>query len=184
MNIFQKIIKFIVTASIPTFKFEDDKLHFKIKSDEFYEYDLGEYNIKTRHDPFVVEAYTLDSKDIFLEYIKLDNNAQWNGLSLSLFETFFKEKLKIDDLEVIEKKEHGHYTFKTYKLNNSFNIHLVFISTVSLDIMILDTKGYLYKNLLFRLDDNYKYKFDKEEKGDINFNISMVKENSIKGFFN
>ena len=183
MGFLQKIAKFIATASIPTYKFEDNKLHFKVKSDEFYDYDLGEYNIKTRHDPFVLEAYTLDSKDIFIEYIRLDHSAQWNGLSLSFFETFFKEKLKIKEFEIIEKKEYGHYTFKTYKINDSFNIHMIFISTVVSDIMILDTKGNLYKNLIFRLDGNYEYKFENDEKGDINFNISMVKENSIRGFF-
>lgn len=183
MSFFDKILKFIAKASIPTYKFEDDKLYFKVKSEEYYEYDLIEYDIKTRHDPFIMEAYTLTTKNIFLEYIKIEHNTQWNGQALSLFESFFVEKLNIKDFEVIEKKDIEHYTFKTYKINESFVIHMIAIYTVISDVIILDTKGDLYKNLLFRLDGNYQYKFDKEEKGDINFNISMVKDNCFKGFF-
>ncbi len=184
MGFFSKIVKFIATASIPIYKFEDNKLIFKITADEFFEYELFEYEIKTRHDSYVIEAYTLNNQDIFLEYIKLDSNSQWNGQALSLYETFFKEKLNIKEFETIEKKEINNYTFKIFKVNDSFILHLIYIYTVNSDIIILDTKGKLYKGLLSRLDKFYKYNFPKEEKGDINFNISMVKENSLKGFFN
>jgi hypothetical protein len=184
MGFFNKIINFLATASIPTFKFDDNKLIFKVKAEEFYSYDLENYEIKTRHDSYVLEAYTLSTEDIFLEYIRLDNNSTWNGQALSLFEGFLKEKLNIKEFETLEKKEINTYTFKTYKINNSFIIHMVYIYSVNTDIIILDTKGNLYKNLLFRLDGNYVYKFDDEEKGDVNFNISMVKENTIRSFFN
>jgi len=182
MGFFTKVLKFIAKASIPTYKFDDNKLYFKVKSEEFYEYELGEYDIKTRHDPFVLEAYTLGNKDIFIEYIKIDNNSQWIGHALSLYEGFFKEKLVIKSMDTIEKKEIGQYVFKTYKINDSFVLHLIYIYTAVLDVIILDTKGELYKQLLFRLDGNYEYKFDNEEKGDVNFNISMVKENCIRNF--
>ena len=184
MGFFNKIAKFIASASIPTYKFEDNKLIFKVKAEEFYEYDLSNYEIKTRHDSYVIEAYTLNNQDIFLEYIRLDNTTTWNGQALSLYESFFKEKLNIKEFNTMEKKELGNYVFKTYKINDSFVLHMIYIYTTNSDIIILDTKGNLYKNLLFRLDGKYEYKFENEEKGDINFNISLVKENSLKGFFN
>ena len=184
MGFFKNIVKFIKTASIPTYKFEDNMLIFKIKAEEFYQYNLENYEMKTRHDSYVLEAYTLHNKDIFLEYIRLDNNSQWNGQALSLYEGFMKEKLKIKDIQTIEKKEINSYTFKTYKINNSFILHMIYIYTAVSDIIILDTKGELYKNLLSKLDNDYLYKFENEEKGEINFNISMVKENTIRGFFN
>lgn len=184
MNFFKKIVKFIKAASIPTYKFEDNKLIFKVKAEEFYSYELGEYEIKTRHDSYVLDAYTLNTQDIFLEYIRLDSNSSWNGQALSLYEGFLKEKLNFKEFEVIEKKAIANYTFKTYKIDDSFILHMIYLSSVVSDIIILDTKGNLYKNLLFRLDGHYEYKFEKEQKGDINFNISIVKENTIKGFFN
>ncbi len=184
MGIFQKVLNFIAKASIPIFKFENDHLFFKLRNDEFYQYKLENYDIKTRHDPFVIEAYTLNTDNIFLEFIRSDENISWNGQALSLYEDFFKEKLNISKLETIEKKEIGHYTFKTKRVDDSFVLHFIYIYMVYTDIIIVDMKGELYKNLLFRLDGNYLYKFDKEEKGKVNFNISLVKENCIRSFFN
>lgn len=183
MGLLTKIVNFIAKASIPTFKFENNQLHFKLKNDEFYEYDLVSYEIKTRHDSYILEAYTLYTEDIFLEYIRLDPSAAWRAQPLSLYEGFFKEKLAIKEFLVVEKKEIGNYTFKIYKIEDSFVFHMIYISTAISDIMIIDTKGELYKNLLFRLDGKYIYKYEDEEKGSINFNISMVKENAIRGFF-
>lgn len=182
MGFFDKVLKFIATAAIPTYKFEDDKLHFKVKTEEFYEYDLGYFDMKTRHDTFVLEAYTLRTDDIFLEFIRIDNNTQWESHALSLYESFFKEKLLIKSMDVIEKIVIDHYTFKTYKINDSFVLHLIHIYTAVSDIIIVDTKGELYKQILFRLDGKYEYKFDNEEKGEVNFNISMIKENCIRNF--
>lgn len=184
MGFFEKIVKFIASASTPIYKFEDNKLIFKINKEEFFEYDLDDYEIKTRHDSYVSEAYTLNNEDIFLEYIRLDHNSTWNGQALSLYENFFKEKLNIKEFEIIEKKEIENYTFKTYKINDSFVLHLIYVYAVNSDMILIDTKGDLYKSLLLKLNKQYEYRFEKEEKGDINFNISMVKENSLKGFFN
>lgn len=183
MGFFQKIANFIAKASIPTFKFENNQLSFKLKNEEFYNYDINNYEIKTRHDSYVLEAYTLFTQDIFLEYIRLDSSAAWRGQALSLYEGFFKIKLQIKDLSVIEKKEIGNYTFKIYKVDENFILHMIYVSTAISDIMIVDTKGELYKNLLFRLDGKYIYKYENEEKGSVNFNISMVKENAIRRFF-
>ncbi len=184
MGIFQKVLNFIARASIPIFKFENNYLFFKLKNDEFYKYELKKYDVKTRHDPFILEAYTLNTKDIFLEYIRVDQNTFWNGQAFSLYEDFFKEKLDISSFETIEKKEVENYTFETKRVNESFVLHMIYIYMVNIDIIIVDMKGELYKNLLFRLDRNYLYKFNEEEKGEVNFNISLVKENCTRSFFN
>lgn len=184
MGIFKKVLDFIAKASIPLFKFENNHLSFKVKNDEFYEYELINYDIKTRHDPFVLEAYTLENDEIFLEYIRTDNHTRWNGETLSLYEGLFKEKLNIDELETIEKKVIGNYTFKTKRVDDSFVLHMIHIYMVNIDIIIVDMKGNLYKNLLFRLDGKYLYKYDNEEKGSVNFNLSLVKENCFRSFFN
>lgn len=184
MGLLNTIIQFIAKASIPTFKFENNSLFFKLKNDDFYEYELDDYEIKTRHDPYVLEAYTLQTSTLFLEAIRTDSNTSWNGQALSLYEGFFKEKLHLRMMETIEKKEIGNYTFKVYKLDESFIVHMIYISFGMNEILILDTQGELYKNVLFRLDGKYIYKFQKEEKGNVNFNISLVKENCLRGFFN
>jgi hypothetical protein len=69
-----------------------------------------------------------------------------------------------------------------FKVDDSFVLHIVYIYTAVSDIIIVDMKGELYQNLLSRLDDSYEYKFNDEEKGFVNFNISMIKENNIQNF--
>lgn len=182
MSFFKKIANMIAKASLPTFKFEDNKIHFKLKNDDYFIYDLGEYEIKTRHDSYVLEAYTLITNNIFLEYVRLDNNASWRGQSLSIYEGFLKEKLNIKKLEIIENKEINNYTFKVCKIDESFIFHIVYTYTSVSDIIIIDTSGKLYKDLLHRLDGHYIYGYENEEKGSVNFNISIVKENCIRNY--
>lgn len=170
--------------SRPVFSFVDNQLQFKINSDFFFKYTLEDYDVKTRHDPYIFEAYTLHNEDIFLEYIKDDFNTNWNGQALSLYEGFFKEKLRIYSWEVLESIDIDPYTFKTIKINNNFVLHIVYVYDISTNVIIIDTKGDLYKNLHVCLNANYEYKFANDLKGEINFNISLVKENSIKGFIN
>ncbi len=184
MGFFNKVFKFIANASMPTYKFENNQIAFKTNTENYLEYDLGNYDMKTRHDPFVFEAYTISNEELFLEYVKTDNNTSWNGQAVSLYEDFFKSKLKLNSFETLEKKELGNYIFKVKKVNENFVLHLIYIWTVSTNIFIVDMKGNLYKKLLSELDSNYEYNFEKEEKASVNFNISIVKDNCLQGFFN
>ncbi len=184
MGFFQKIISSISKMSSPIFLFDEHnvQLSFKLQNDDRYLYNLEPYEIKTRHDSYVIHAYTLKTSSIYLEYINLDSLSSWNGLSRGFYTKLLKEKLKIN-LELLERVEIGNYEFSTYKVDGQFILHLIFIWEVNKDIFILDTKGKLYKELLQSLKKSYVYSFDDEEKGAINFDISLVKENSIRQFF-
>lgn len=184
MGFFKKIMKSILQASIPPFVFENNQLNFHLSNEDTISYDLGTYDLKTRHDPYSFEAYTLKNSDIHLEYIKLDINASWNGLSRSFYESLLKEKLKLKSMDVLKREEFGHFEFTTYKINDSFILHLIFIWEVQKDIFIIDTKGELFKDLLTHLKDDYVYEYDNEEKGSINFDISLVKNNAFHSYFN
>lgn len=181
MGFFDKIIKTIVSASRPVYKFENNQIHFKI-NDDYISHDLNNYDMKTRHDSYVQQAYTINNEDIFLEYIKLDMNSSWFGEPLSVYEGFFKEKLAIRTLQTLENKEISNYVFQTKKVNDSFVLHFINIYSSDSNAIIVDTKGELYKKLLSCLDSSYEYKFEDEEKGSVNFNISIVKENAIRGY--
>lgn len=184
MGIFQKIIRAIAHASMPIYKFENNAISFKTDTEEYFEYELKDYDMKTRHDPFVVDAYTINNDEIFLEYVKTDTNTAWNGQALSMYEDFFKEKLQIKEFETLEKEEVSNYTFKVKKVDDVFILHIIYIWAVNTDVFIIDMKGDLYKKLLSEFELDYKYRFEEEEKGHVNFNISLVKENCLKGFFN
>ena len=115
MGIFQKIISAIANASMPIYKFENNSIAFKTDQEEYIYYELDNYDVKTRHDPFVVEAYTINNDEIFLEYVKTDTSTIWNGQALSMYEDFFKQKLQIKEFETLESKNILNYTFKVKK---------------------------------------------------------------------
>lgn len=184
MGIFQKIISAIANASMPIYKFENNQIAFKTDSEEYVYHDLDVYDMKTRHDPFVVDAYTINNDEIFLEYVKTDTNTTWNGQALSMYEDFFKQKLQIKEFETLESKDISNYTFKVKKVDDAFVLHIIYIWAANTDVFIVDMKGNLYKKLLSEFEKEYTYSFDEKEKGNVNFNISLVKENCIQGFFN
>lgn len=182
MGLIKNLINKFIKLSRPVFSFVDNQLQFKINSDFFFKYNIDNFDVKTRHDSYILEAYTLHNENIFLEYIKGDHNTNWNGEPLSLYEGFFKDKLRISSLEVIEKVEVDPYTFKVFKVDDNFILHLIYIYDVSTNVIIIDSKGDLYKSLIRCFKSDYKYRFEMEEKGSINYNISIVKENSLKGY--
>lgn len=185
MGFFKNILKSLTKISRPIFSFYADttQLSFKLLDDKNYLYDLKSYEMKTRHDSYVLEAYTLKTNDIYLEFIDLDIVCSWNGQARSLYENLLKTKLNIN-LEVSERVEYKHYEFTTYQIDNDFILHLIYIWEGNKNIFILDSKGELYKNLSSSLNKNYTYSFDKFDKLSISFDISIVKENSIKQYFN
>lgn len=184
MGFFTKIINAIKKASIPSFIFENNQLVFHVRHNKTIVYDLGTYDLKTRHDPYVFEAYTLHNSDIYLEYIKLDSNATWNGFSRGFYESMMKENLKLKSLEVLKRQEHKNFEFSTYKVDESFILHLIFIWGAQQDIFLIDTKGKLFTTLMKAVDKTYEYPYASEEKGSVNFDISLVKNNAFKSYFN
>lgn len=183
MGFFKNIVDYIVKNSIPMYRFENNSLCFKLPDGNFYEYPVEDYDIKTRHDPYIIHAYTLKTKELFLEHIKNDQSTQWNGQALSLYKGFLRDKLKIKELNLLEKKEIGNYTFKIYEIDESFIIHIIYIFGSSSDTIIIDAKGSLYKGLRQKIEPLYEYKYEQKEKGEINFDISIVKENNLGGYF-
>lgn len=183
MNFLKKIFSTIAKASKPKFVVDSNNLNFLLDSNEYFSYEIDNYNSRTRHSPYVSEAYTLSNNEIFIEAVKLQIDASWNGHARSVYEGFFKEELKINKMEILKRDEFGSYEFTTYKINDSFIIHLIYIWSAKKNIFIFDAKGKLFTALLKELNKDYEYKYDSLEKGEINFDISIVKVNSFKSYF-
>ena len=171
-------------VSMPTFSLENDQLQFVLDNDKTVRYDLNQYDMKTRHDPYSFDSYTLRNSDIHLEYIHRDHNTDWNGFSRGFYESLLKEKLKLKSLESIKREEFGNFEFSTYRVNDSFIIHLIFIWETHKDIFIVDTKGKLFSSLMSALKQDYEYEYKDQEKGSVNFDISLVKNNAFNSYFN
>lgn len=177
-NVFKKITK----LSRPYFYLEENQIKFKIDSDVFYDYPIDNIEIKTRHDSYVLDAYTLSNDDIHLEYIHTDTDVSWNGLAIGYFINLLKSNLKIKEMELLEKKEFPHYEFLTYKIDNSYILNIIYIYEVNKEIFIVDKKSNLYTDLLKNFEKSYTYNYSKN-KTKLNFNISLVRNNAIFNYF-
>ena len=183
-DIFKSVIKKITKLSRPNFSLIENQLVFKIDSDNFYKYPLDNIEIKTRHDSYIFDAYTLNSDNLYLEYIHLDNEAQWISSPLHNFVELMKSSLKIKNLEKIEDIEFEHYTFLTYEVDDEYILNLIYIYEMDKDIFIIDFKSDLYINLIKNFKNNYVFRFQRNsEISSLPLNFSLVKSNATKNYF-
>jgi hypothetical protein len=183
MGFFNKIFNYIAKASRPIFKYENDKLKFLLNSDEYFDFTISDLIKKTRHSSHTLDAYTLLNNDIFLESVILNSNSTWSGQARSLYENFLKSELKLKSLNILNREDIGNYEFTTYKVNDSFILHLIYIWNSNQNIFIIDTNGKLFSTLLSQLKENYSYKYQDELKSEINFDISIVKSDILGEYF-
>ncbi len=181
---FKSLFKTIKKLSRPYFNLEENELKFKIDSDNFYKFPVLNMETKTRYDSYVLEAYTLKADNIHVEYIHTDNDVSWNGQAFSFFKDLLKENIKANSMDLLEKKEFRHYEFLVYKINGQYILNLIYIYEINKEVFIVDTKGELYENLLKNFDKTYEYKFEKNQIDFMDLNLSLVKNNAMKSYFN
>ena len=177
------IFKKVTKLSIPYFSLHENDLRFKISSDTFYKYTLYNIEMKTRHDPYVYDAYTLKANNIFVEYIHTLNDVLWNSQAFSSFLNILKDDLKANSFENLEKKTYTHYEFNIYRVNKEFNLFIIYIYEMNKEIFIVDTKGELYENLLKNFEKSYSCSFSTNQKNSLDFNISLTKNNALNNYF-
>lgn len=181
-SVLKSILKSLFNVSRPTFIFENNELRFKINSDKFYIHPLDNYETKTRHDSYIIDAYTILSDDIFVEYIHTDDDVTWNGLAHKLFLDLLRMKLKVKSYEIYEEVEFGNYTLMTIKFGDNI-INIVHIYEVNKEIFIIDKNGIFYDKLYKSFDETYVNTFEKTNNKNLNINISIVKENAFFDYF-
>ena len=179
----KSVFKTITILSRPYFSLEENELKFKIDSDNFYKYPISNVEIKTRHDSYVLEAYTLKTKDLFIEYIHIDSDVSWNSQALGYFISLLKENLKIRNMDLLEKKEFNHYEFLTYKIDGNYILNIIYIYEINKDVFIIDKQSELYENLLKNFQKDYKYTLEKNSNLNLDINVSLVKNNAMRSYF-
>lgn len=183
IDTFKSFFKTISKFSRPYFSLEENHLKFKIDIDTFYSFPISNIEMKTRYDSYILEAYTLKADNIYMEYIHTQNDVSWNAQALSSFKDLLKDKIKAKSIDLLEKKEFGHYEFLVYKIDYNFILNLIYIYEINKEIFILDTNGQLYEDLLKNFDKTYVYKFDKNAIIFKDLNLSLVRSNAIKNYF-
>lgn len=169
--------------SRPTFNLSDNTLKFKLDSDHFYTYDLQDFDTKTRHDPYILEAYTLKSQNLFIEYVQRDIDVTWNVFPSSSYINLVKQKLNLKTMQVLEKYEFNNYEFITFKLDEHYILNFIYIYEINKDVFILDVNSKLYVNLLKNFLKNYTYAHEKNAEDTVDFNFSITRENNLNNYF-
>lgn len=177
------IVKKIVKLHRPFFSLEENQLKFKIDSDIIYNYPIENMEIKTRHDSFVLEAYTISSEELYIEYIHTDPDAIWNNSSLSYFVDLLKKSVRTEKIELLEKKEFPHYDFSTYRIDDLYNLNIIHIYEENKEVFIVDMKSNLYEELLKRFEKMYNYDYEKNSDISLYLNMSLVRNNAIEHYF-
>ncbi|MCT7581673.1 hypothetical protein [Aliarcobacter butzleri] len=178
------IFKTITKLSRPYVSLEENDLKFKIDSDNTFKYTLSSIDTKTRHDPYIIDAYTLSANEIYLEYIHTDIDVSWNGQALSFFISLLKDNIKAKNFDLVEKEEFSHYEFLTYKVDNSYFLNVIYIYEVSKEVFIVDKKAELYEKLLKNFKKDYVYRFEKDSNNIPKIeNLSLVKNNAMNSYF-
>lgn len=183
VDAFKSLFKTITKLSRPYFTLEENQLKFKIESDNFYYFPISNIETKTRHDPYVLEAFTLTAKKLYLEYIHTDMDVSWNGQAFSFFISLLKRDIRAKTMDLLEKKEFNHYDLMVYKIDNSYILNLIYIYELDKEIFIVDLKGNLYEGLLKNFEKDYKYEFERNKKLNLTLNTSVVRNNAIQGYF-
>ena len=183
VDAFKSLFKTITKLSRPYFTLEENQLKFKIESDNFYYFPISNIETKTRHDPYVLEAFTLTAKQLYLEYIHTDMDVSWNGQAFSFFISLLKRDIRAKSMDLLEKKEFNHYDLMVYKIDNSYILNLIYIYELDKEIFIVDLKGNLYEGLLKNFEKDYKYEFERNKKLNLTLNTSVVRNNAIQGYF-
>ena len=183
IDAFKSLFKTITKLSRPYFTLEENELKFKIESDKFYFFPITNIETKTRHDPYVLEAFTLSANRLYLEYIHTDADTSWNGQAFSFFIGLLKRDIRAKSMELLEKKEFKHYELLVYKIDNSYILNLIYIYEINKEIFIVDLKGDLYEGLLKNFEKDYTYEFERNKKINLTLNTSVVKNNAIHSYF-
>lgn len=182
-DIINSVFKTITKLSRPYFTLEENDLKFKIDSDNFYLFPISNIETKTRHDPYVLDAYTMTANGLYIEYIHTDSDVSWNGQAFSFFISLLRHDLKANEMKLLEKKELKHYEFLVYEVDESYILNIIYIYEMNKDVFIIDLKGELYENLLRNFHRDYVYKFKKNDGIFPYINTSLVKNNAIYSYF-
>lgn len=120
---------------------------------------------------------------LFFEYINLDSNCSWNGMSRGFFDDLFKSTLKLKNMKALERIDYGNYEFSTYIIDDKYYMNLIYSYSVTEDYFIIDYEGKLFDEMIRKYDKNYINKFLKEPRFNSNYSNSLVRMNILNGYF-
>jgi hypothetical protein len=128
-----------------------------------------------RFDSCVFNGFTIDDKNTHIEYIKLDSQCQWNGLSSSFYQNFLN--LNIKKLQLIKSFKKDKYNIFLYAKDGK-EFYFVHTYDVSSDLFLIDYDGSFVTKICKEC-----YLLDTSIQFDERIDKSLIDRNFIEGYF-
>lgn len=128
-----------------------------------------------RFDSCVHNGFTIDDKTKHIEYIKLDSQCQWNGLSSSFYQNLLNQNIK--NLKLIKNISKDRYNIFLYEVMGK-EFYFVHTYDVSSDLFLIDYDGSFVSSIC-----NECYELDKSVQVDFIFDKSLIDRNFFEGYF-
>lgn len=124
-----------------------------------------------------------ENDNIFIEYINLSDNCNWNGLQRGYFEDLFKTTLKIKSFKVIKRIDYENYEFNTYLIDNQYYLNMIYKYNYKEDSFIIDYDGKLFNKLIKMFNPNYIDESINKPRFSAQYFNSLVRMNLINSYF-
>ncbi len=120
-------------------------------------------------------------KKLFIEYINLDSSCRWNGLASGFFISLFKDELKANSFEIVQKFDFKNIEIHTYIIDKKYYVDIVNEYGVFDDRFTIDYSGIYTDEILNKNGNINKYK--NYPRLEFNYNKSLVRFNFINNYF-
>jgi len=120
---------------------------------------------------------------LFIEYINLDNDCKWNGLSRGYFVELFKSTIKVNSFELVERIDKDNIEINTYLIDKKYYVNIINKFTVFEDIFIVDYFGIYTDEEIKKFDKEYKNIYLNKPRFSFNYSKSLVNMNMINSYF-
>jgi hypothetical protein len=134
-------------------------------------------------DTYILSGKSKEYGKLFVENIELANNCQWNGSASGFFTYELKTRLKFKSFKLVDRFTKQNYEISTYKVDGNKYVSIIERYTVNSNILIIDNKGKLSAELINKLDPEFEYKYLNEQRTDIKYDYSLVKNNVFFRYF-
>ncbi|PLY09018.1 MAG: hypothetical protein C0626_08350 [Arcobacter sp.] len=134
-------------------------------------------------DTYILSCKSKEYGNFFIENIELANNCQWNGAANGFFTYELKTRLKFKTFKLVDRFTKQNYEISTYKVDGEKYVSIIERYTVNGNILIIDNRGKLSAEIIKTLDPEFEYKYLNEQRTDIKYDYSLVKNNVFFRYF-
>ncbi len=132
---------------------------------------------------YILSAKSKEYGNIFIENIQLANGCQWNGSASGFFTYELRTRLKLKTFKLVDRFTKENYEVSTYRVDGDKYLSIIERYTVDSNVLIIDNMGKLSSQIIKDLDPKFEYKYLDENRTNIKYNFSLVKNNLFFRYF-